>query len=76
MGAVVKRLAIIMGFVMGDLFERYLLLSYDLHKVAMFWSSPIAIALTIVVVAVIFWGPIKSLLGRARSEKTAVEGKA
>jgi putative tricarboxylic transport membrane protein len=68
--------AIIMGFVMGDLFERYLILSFNLHKIGMFWSSPIATVLTAVILVVIFWGPIKSLLGRARGEKVAVEGKA
>ena len=50
--------AIILGFVMGNLLERTLVRSLDLHGVGLFWSSPTAIVLTAIILIAIFWGPI------------------
>jgi TctA family transporter len=81
LGLCVKRFgfsapSIILGFVMGDLFERYLIRSVDLYKGSLFWSSPTAAVLTALILLAIFWGPAKSLLGRMRGGKVAEEAKA
>jgi TctA family transporter len=68
--------AIILGFVMGDLFERYFIRSLDLFGGALFWSSPVAIVLTAIIVLSIVWGPAKSMIGRLRGGKVIVEGQA
>jgi TctA family transporter len=68
--------AIVLGFVLGNLFERTLLRSIDLHGVKLFWSSPTAMVLTTIILIAIFWGPIQSLRGRIRGKKAAGEGKA
>jgi len=68
--------SIILGFVMGNLFERFLIRAVDLYGPGLFWSSPISIVLTAIIVIAIFWEPIKSLIGRMRGGKAAVEGGA
>jgi putative tricarboxylic transport membrane protein len=68
--------SIVLGFVLGNLFERTLIRSVDLHGVALFWSSPTAIVLTATILITILWGPIQSLMGRIRGKKAAEEGKA
>ena len=57
--------AIILGFVMGGMFERTLNRSLDLHGVGLFWSSTPSTILSLLIVLTIFWGPIKSLAARA-----------
>jgi TctA family transporter len=66
--------AIIMGFVMGDLFEKYLGRSLDLYGTGFFWSSPSAIVLTALIVLSIVWGPAKSMFDRIRGGNKAQEG--
>jgi putative tricarboxylic transport membrane protein len=68
--------SIVLGFVLGNLFERTLIRSVDLHGVTLFWSSPTAIVLTAIILIAIFWRPIQSLMGRIRGKKAAGEGKA
>ena len=68
--------AIVLGFVLGNLLERTLLRSIDLHGVALFWSSPTAMVLTVIILIAIFWGPMQSLMGRIRGKKAAGEGQA
>jgi len=68
--------ATILGFVMGRLFETYLVRSLDLRGPLFFLSSPIAIVLTALIVLSVVWGPVKSLLGRMRGGKPAMAGGA
>ena len=67
--------AIVLGFVLGNLFERTFLRSIDLYGVGLFWSSPTAAVLSLIILGCIFWGPIQSLLGRIRGKNIAGEGK-
>jgi TctA family transporter len=81
LGLCVKRFgfsapSLILGFAMGDLFELYLVRSIDLFQWGFLWSSPAAIVLTAIILIAIFWGSIKSLIGRVRGGKVAVEGQA
>ncbi|MDA8124981.1 MAG: tripartite tricarboxylate transporter permease [Deltaproteobacteria bacterium] len=68
--------AIILGFVMGNLLERTLIRSMDLHGVGLFWSSPVATVLTTIILIAIFWGPIQSLIARILGKKATGEGQA
>jgi putative tricarboxylic transport membrane protein len=69
--------SIILGFVMGDLLERYLVRSLDMFGARLFWSSPTAVVLTAVIIICIFWSPIQSMLKRLRGgRKGAMEAKA
>jgi putative tricarboxylic transport membrane protein len=68
--------AIVLGFVLGNLFERTLLRSIDLHGVRLFWSSPTAMVLIVIILIAIFWGPIQSLMRRNRGKKAAGKGQA
>jgi TctA family transporter len=81
MGLCVKRFglsapSIILGFVMGDLFEKYLIRSTSLFGVGLFWSSPAAIAITALIVLIFVWGPAKSQIQRLRGGKVAAGGAA
>jgi TctA family transporter len=68
--------ALILGFVMGDLFEKYMIRSLDLYGAGLFWSSPTAAVITAVIVLSIVWGPAKSQIERMRGRKTATEAEA
>jgi putative tricarboxylic transport membrane protein len=68
--------SIILGFVMGDLLERFLVRSLDMFGARLFWSSPTAIALTALIIVCIFWSPLKSLFGRIRGGKGPMEAEA
>jgi TctA family transporter len=68
--------AIVLGFVLGNLFERTLLRSIDLHGVGLFWSSPTAMVLIVIILIAIFWGPVQSLMRRNRGKKAAGGGQA
>jgi hypothetical protein len=61
---------------MGNLLERFLVRSLDLYGVGLFWSSIPATVLTVIIVIAIFWSPIRSLFGKVRGGKPAVEGQA
>ena len=68
--------AIVLGFVLGNLFERTLLRSIDLHGVGLFWSSPTAVVLIAIILIAIFWGPVQSLMRWNRGKKAARKGQA
>ncbi len=68
--------SIILGFVMGNLFERFLVRSLDLYGVGLFWSSPTALVLSSIIVISIFWSPIKSQIERMRGGKVAAKGQS
>jgi TctA family transporter len=76
MGLCVKRFgfsapAIILGFVMGNLFEQYFLRSMDLFGWSLFWASPTAVAISILILVTIFWDPAKALIEKIRGEQVA-----
>jgi TctA family transporter len=67
--------AIILGYVMGDLFERYFIRSLDIHGAGLFWSSPLSIVITLGILITVFFEPVKSLLGKLRNKKVASMGE-
>ncbi|HOR00724.1 MAG TPA: tripartite tricarboxylate transporter permease [Anaerolineae bacterium] len=81
LGLAIKRLgfsapSIILGFVLGDLFERYMVRSVNLYGLGFFMSSPISIVLTALIIISVLWGPAKALFVRLRGSKAALEGGA
>jgi len=44
--------------------------------VGLFWSSPTAMVLIVIILIAIFWGPIQSLMKRNRGKKAAGGGQA
>jgi TctA family transporter len=69
--------ALILGFVMGALLERYLVRALDIFGLGFFWSSPAAIVLTLIILVAIFYSPAKSLIDKVRGGgKTPLEGQA
>jgi putative tricarboxylic transport membrane protein len=66
--------SIILGFVMGNLFERHLIRALDLYGPGLFWASPTSLIISLVIVGVIVWEPAQSLFHRMRGGKVAVGG--
>jgi TctA family transporter len=61
--------ALIMGFILGKLFEYYLWQSLDLIGPTFFFSSPICILLLISMPLVLYYEDIKDWIARWRTAK-------
>jgi len=64
-----NRPALLLGFVLGGLFEKYLLLAYKIGG-PLFFMRPICIGVIIVIIAGFCYGPIKERVQRSRRGNT------
>jgi putative tricarboxylic transport membrane protein len=61
--------ALVLGFVLGKMFEYYLWQSLDLVGPSFFFSSPLAVILLICIPLILFYENIKDMMGHLRKPK-------
>jgi TctA family transporter len=64
-----NRPALLLGFVLGGLFEKYFLLAYKIGG-PLFFLRPISIGIIILIIAGFLYGPIKRRVQRGRRDNT------
>jgi TctA family transporter len=64
--------ALLLGFVLGKMFERYLTLALDLHGFKFFIASPATIVLTVLCLVTIFFEQIQMFLGKILHRKVDI----
>ena len=65
-----NRSALILGFVLGSLFEKYLFIAYGTDG-PFFFTRPISLVIVAVILGLYLFEPVKNLLSRRSGEGSA-----